>query len=144
MVKQLNVFSENRPGKLEQITGILADARVNILAMKLSSNEDYGVCQFILDDPEKGFHALKRAGVTASQKDVLAIGVEHEPGSMHDVLRILRQENVDIEDCYGFVMEREQQKKAIIVLVVADLAATLMLLDQHGLQLIGSSELYSL
>jgi hypothetical protein len=41
-------------------------------------------------------------------------------------------------------MEREQQKKAIIVLVVADLAATLMLLDQHGLQLIGSSELYSL
>lgn len=30
MVKQLNVFSENRPGKLGKITGILADAQVNI------------------------------------------------------------------------------------------------------------------
>jgi hypothetical protein len=103
----------------------------------------YGVFQFILDDPEKGFLALKRAGVTASQKEVLAIGVEHKPGSLHDVLRILRQEHVDIEDCYGFVVKSEQ-KKAVIVLVVADPAATRKLLDQHGLQLIGSSELYSL
>jgi len=144
MVKQLNVFSENRPGKLEQITGILAGANVNILAMKLSSNEDYGVFQFILDDPEKGFQALKRAGVTASQKDVLAIGLEHKPGSLHEALRILQQENVDIQDCYGFVVASEQQKKAIIVLVVADPVATRKLLHQHGLQLIGSSELYSL
>ncbi len=39
MVKQLNVFSENQPGKLEKITGVLADANVNIMAMKISSEE---------------------------------------------------------------------------------------------------------
>ena len=41
MVKQLNVFSENRPGKLEKITGVLADANVNIMAMKISSEDEY-------------------------------------------------------------------------------------------------------
>ena len=63
MVKQLNVFSENRPGKLEKITGVLADANVNIMAMKISSEDEYGVFQFIVDDPEKGFRAFKQAGI---------------------------------------------------------------------------------
>jgi hypothetical protein len=40
MVKQLNVFSEKRPGKLEKITGVLADANVNIMAMKISSEDE--------------------------------------------------------------------------------------------------------
>jgi acyl-CoA synthetase (AMP-forming)/AMP-acid ligase II len=92
---------------------------------------------------------LKRleADLTKSIQDEIVIRPKvefHEPpGSLHDVLCILRQEAVYIEDCYGFVVASEQQKKAIIVLVVADPAATRKLLGQHGLQLIGSSELYS-
>ena len=42
MVKMINVFSENRPGKLEQITGALADVNVNIKAVKSSPGDDYG------------------------------------------------------------------------------------------------------
>jgi hypothetical protein len=42
MVLIINVFSENQPGKLEQITGALADANINIKAVKISSGEDYG------------------------------------------------------------------------------------------------------
>ncbi|HUV79833.1 MAG TPA: ACT domain-containing protein [Candidatus Bathyarchaeia archaeon] len=83
MVKQINVFSENRPGKLEQITGVLAAANVNIIAVKISSDEEYGVLKFLVDDPEKGFRAFKQAGVTVSLKDVLAVGVENKPGNLH-------------------------------------------------------------
>jgi len=142
MVKQINVFSENRPGKLEQITGVLADANVNINAVKISSDEEYGVFQFIVDDPEKGFRAFKQAGVTVSSKDVLAVGVENKPGSLHHMLRILKKDNIDVEDCYGFVVDSE--KKAIIILEVDNPAAARKILEQHKYRLIGSSELYSL
>lgn len=142
MVKQINVFSEDRPGKLDRITGVLADANVNILAVKISSDEEYGVFQFLVDDPEKGFRAFKQAGITVSLKDVLTVGVENKPGSLHHMLDTLRKDNIDIEDCHGFVAGRE--KKGIIVLEVSDPAAARRILEQHGYSLIGSSELYSL
>jgi hypothetical protein len=141
MVKQIYVFSENRPGKLEQITGVLADANINIKAMKISSDEEYGVFQFLVDDPEGGLHAFKHAGITVSLKEVLAISVENKPGSLHQMLRILRESTINIEDCYGFVEERE--KKAIIVLDVSDPSAARKILERHNYRLLGSSELYS-
>jgi hypothetical protein len=140
MVKQINVFSENRPGKLEQITGVLAGANVNIKAITILSSERYGIFQVIVDDPEKGFQAFKQAGITVSLKDVLAIEVEDKPGSLHQMLRILRGDNINIENCYGFVVER----KAIVVLDVSDPGAAKKILERHGYRLIGSSELYSL
>jgi hypothetical protein len=142
MVKQLNVFSENRPGKLEKITGVLADANVNIMAMKISSEDEYGVFQFIVDDPEKGFRAFKQAGITVSLKEVLAVDVANKSGSLHHMLSILRKDDINVEDCYGFVVESE--KKAIIVMEVADSTAAGKTLERHGYRLIGSSELYSL
>lgn len=54
----------------------------------------------------------------------------------------MREGTIDVEDCYGFVVESE--KKAIIVLEVDDPAAVRKLLEQHGYSLIGSSELYNL
>ncbi|MBN1762410.1 MAG: ACT domain-containing protein [Methanomicrobia archaeon] len=142
MVKQINVFSENRPGKLEQITSILADVEVNILAVTISSDEEYGVVKFIVDNPEKGFRAFKQAGVTVSLKEVLAVVIEDKFGSLNQMLRILKHDNVDIEDCYGFSAGSE--KKAIIILTMDDSAAARKILEQHGYQLVGSSELYSL
>ena len=142
MVKQINVFSEDRPGKLDRITGVLADANVNILAVKISSDDEYGVFQFLVDDPEKGFRAFKQAGITVSLKDVLTVSVENKPGSLHHMLDTLRKDNIDIKDCHGFVAGRE--KKGIIVLEVSDPTAARRILEQHGYSVIGSSELYSL
>ncbi|MBN1454877.1 MAG: amino acid-binding protein [Methanomicrobia archaeon] len=142
MAKQINVFLENRPGKLEQITGVLADAAVNILALKITSDEQYGIFQLLMDDPERGFRALQQAGMTASLTDVVAVEVQNTPGSLHSVLKVLREANVNIEDCYGFVVDTE--KRAIIVLDVTDRATAKRVLEEQGYRIIGSSELYSL
>ena len=79
MVKMINVFSENRPGKLEQITGALADANVNIKAVKISSGEDYGGkwFPFMVDE---GFRAFKQADITVSLKEVLVVGLASKSG----------------------------------------------------------------
>ncbi|RZN33443.1 MAG: ACT domain-containing protein [Methanophagales archaeon ANME-1-THS] len=142
MVMQLNVFAENKPGKLEKITGILADANVNIKALKISSENGYGVFQFIVDNPEAAFRAFKQAGITVSQKDVLAVVVDDKPGSLHHMLGLLREDGIDVADCYGFVVEREE--KAIIVLEVSNLTAARRILERQNYNVIGSSELYSL
>lgn len=84
-------------------------ANVNIMAMKISSEDEYGVFQFIVDDPEKGFRAFKQAGITVSLKEVLAVGVANKSGSLHHMQSILRKDDINVEDCYGLRgREREE------------------------------------
>jgi hypothetical protein len=142
MVKQINVFSENKTGKLEKITKILSDAGVNIRAMKISSSDAYGVIKLLVDDPEKGFTAYKKAGVTVSLKEVLAVEVSDKAGALHQMLSILTKNSVNIEDCYGFVIEDE--KKAVIVLELDDPVGVGKLLEKNKYNIIGSSRLYNL
>lgn len=141
MIKQLNVFSENKPGKLEKITGVLAEANVNIKAMKISSAQDYGVLKFIVDDPDKGFEAFKKAGITASLKDVIAVEIPDRPGSLWETLKLLRPYNLNIDDAYGF---STGDKKAVIILEMSDPEAVEKILEKNNFNLLGSSKLYSL
>jgi hypothetical protein len=142
MVKQIIVFSENKPGKLEHITKILSDAGVNIRAMKISSSDAYGVIKLLVDDPEKGFSAYKKAGVTVSLKEVLAVEVSDKSGALHQMLSFLTKNSVNIEDCYGFVIEDE--KKAVIVLELDDPVGVAKFLEKNKYNIIGSSKLYDL
>jgi hypothetical protein len=142
MVKQINVFSENKPGKLEKITKILSDVGVNIRAMKISSSDAYGVIKLLVDDPEKGFTAYKNAGVTVSLKEVLAVEVSDKSGALHQMLSLLTKNSINIEDCYGFVIEDE--KKAVIVLELDDPVGVGKLLEKNRYNIIGSSRLYNL
>jgi hypothetical protein len=48
-VKQISIFSENKPGKLHKITKVLAEAGVNILAINIASSNGFGVIRFIVD-----------------------------------------------------------------------------------------------
>ena len=78
MVLIINVFSENQPGKFEQITGVLAYTNVNIKAVKIPLVMIMGAWfPFMVDD---GFRAFKQADITISLKDVLAVGVESKSG----------------------------------------------------------------
>ena len=54
MPHQVSVFAENKPGKIERVTTILADNNINIRAMTLSDAGDYGIIKLLLNNPEKG------------------------------------------------------------------------------------------
>jgi len=42
-VQQISVFAENKPGKIEKITAILTEERINIRAITIASGNRYGV-----------------------------------------------------------------------------------------------------
>ena len=48
-LKQLSIFSENKPGRLKRITKVLAEEGVNILAINIASSNGFGVLKFIVD-----------------------------------------------------------------------------------------------
>lgn len=136
----LSVFAENRPGRLETITGILARAGVNIRAIKISDLGEHGVVKILVSDPDAALRALTEAGVAASKLPVLVVAVEDRPGGLHEVLTVLTRHGINVEDAYGFARDR----RAILVIEVPDVAAAAEPLRSAGLHPLSAGEAYNL
>ena len=50
--KQLSVFLENKSGRLTEVTEALGAAGVNLSAMSIADNSDFGILRCVVSDPE--------------------------------------------------------------------------------------------
>jgi hypothetical protein len=119
MGKQLSVFMENKPGKVNRITGILEKEKINLKAMTIADSGTFGIIKLITNNNKKAFDALKKANLLVSFQDVVVVEIPDRVGSFHKVARILEDAEINIEDAYGFIMD--EGIKAALILKVADL-----------------------
>ncbi len=142
MAFHLSVFVANEPGKLEKITHVLADAGLNIRAVSVASAGQFGVVRVLVNDPDKGMEALKEHKFTVTKRRILVALIEDRPGAMHDLLVTLSSNNVNVEDCYGFVIE--EGKRAAIVFEVEKFPEAEKALKATKIHLISDREIYRL
>jgi hypothetical protein len=129
---QLSIFAENKPGRLAAVTNILAKEKINIRATTITTSDTFGVINLIVNDPKRAAKALEKAGMTVSLNQVLAVVIPDEPGGLDRLTRLLRTENVNINNAYGFVLEG--RKKAVFVVGVEQIEKTEALLEMNGFQ----------
>ncbi len=142
MAEQLSVFVDNKPGRLNALTGVLRDHRINIRAMTIANHRDYGVAKLLVSDPRLAQRALMEQGFAAALQSVLAIVIEDRPGGLHAALEILAERQINVLDAYGFVVAPGQ--RAAWCMEVDDPAEAERLLTTHGLQMLTARELYQL
>ncbi len=118
-LRQISIFAENKPGRLEKVTRVLADAAINILAVSISSSGDFGVIKFIVDRPDSALEILKANGFTVSLNPVLAIELVDKPGGLHSVAEVLFRHSINIENAHVFV--EGNRDKAYLIVEVQDL-----------------------
>lgn len=118
MVYHISVFLENTPGKLAKITQVLSDNNINLRAMSLANSGEFGVMKLLVDDPDKAFDVLKQNKIAVSKRQIVAVVVDNIPGSFNGLLKTLSDNNINIEDCYGFLLS--DNKTAAIVLEIED------------------------
>jgi len=127
---QLSIFAENKPGKLAQVTGVLAKEKINIRATTIATADTFGVVNLIVDDPKRAEAALAKAGMTAHLREVLAILIPDKPGGLDSLTQLLYKEGININNAYGFVLEGS--KKAVFVVDVDQMKKTEKLLEEKG------------
>ena len=101
LIKQLSIFVENKPGRLAEITELVAQAKLDIRALSLADTTDFGILRMIVNDPPRGEAVLREAGLAVALTDVLAIDVADKPGSFAAVMRALAEADVNIEYLYA-------------------------------------------
>ena len=140
MAYHISVFLENNPGKLEKITTILSDNNINLRAMSLASSGDFGVMKLLVDDPDKAFDVLKQNKITATKRQIIAVVVDNVPGSFNTLLKKLSSNNINIEDCYGFLLSNGTT--AAIVLEIENYPDTAKFLSDKGFDVLSSEKIY--
>ena len=131
MVYQISVFLENRAGQFAEITGILAESKIDLRAISIAETTDYGILRIIVDNAEKATAILMQHGYLMSMIPVLVIAVPDQPGGVAAVLATLAEGNIDIEYMYSLFTHKEG--KSYIVFRVAENEKFVELLKSHGL-----------
>jgi hypothetical protein len=140
MAYHLSVFLENNPGKLERITKILSDNSINLRAMSLASSGEFGVMKLLVDNPEKAFEVLKQNKLTVIKRQITAVVVDNVPGSFNRLLNKLSQNNINIEDCYGFLLS--DGKTAAIIMEIDNTPNASQLLSDIGFDVLTAEKIY--
>ena len=135
-VKQLSIFSENRPGRLAAVAKAMKDEDVNIYAFSIAEGAGYGVIRALVDKPEKAYQKLASIGFTVRYTDVLAVEMVDQPGGLYDVIQTLGEAGVNIEYSYAY----SGKKCAVLIMRVEEADTAIQKLLEHGANLLEVSQ----
>jgi hypothetical protein len=144
MAKQLHVFVENRPGRLEIITENLQKAGIDIKAFAIQDRTDYGLMKLLVNKPQDAYLSLADLGCACALKDVLAVSVPDKPGNLNILLRALSKNNINIIDAHGFVLQ--PNKTGICILEIENYIQSNAeeVVRKAGFEVLKDDELYNL
>src|SRR5690554_299768 len=102
IIKQISIFSENRPGRLTAIASALQDAKINIFAFSIAEANGFGVIKTLVDRPEDAHRTLTDLGFHISFTEVINIKMRDEPGGLSEIASVLGDAGVNIEYAYAY------------------------------------------
>ena len=108
-IKQISVFLENKPGKLFEMTALLAENRIDMRALSIAETTDFGIARIIVNDAYQAAQVLRDGQFIAQFSDVLAFAVPDEPGGLHSLLGEFNAAQVNIEYMYAFLDSKNGQ-----------------------------------
>lgn len=102
-LNQISIFVENRPGKLQLLTELLAKNNINMRALSLAEASDFGIVRIIVDDIDATTAILKEESYIFAVTKVLGVAIPDEPGGLNRVLNVLAESGVNMEYMYAFL-----------------------------------------
>ncbi len=141
-LKQLSIFVENQTGRLADMAQVLGEAGIDIRAISVADTADFGIVRLIVDRPDEACELLRGRGFTAKLTDVIAVGIDDQPGAFADVLRCLCLAGMTVEYMYAFISRDEG--KAYVILRVDDNDKAGAVLTEAGKTLLNPTSLYNM
>lgn len=100
---ELQLFVENKTGTLARICNILAEERVNVLAMAAPLQS--GPVHLLVDNPVHAAGVFRERDVKTETRDVLYTVLPNEPGSLAHVARWIAEAGINIDYLYASALE---------------------------------------
>lgn len=133
-INQISIFIENTKGRLAEVCGLLGSNNINIKALTIAESPEFGILRVVLDDTDKAKKILKENGFIATIAKVVAVEVSDTPGGLAKALKVLADNNINLEYMYGFV--EKASEKALMVLKFDNVDKAMEVLQKNNISVV--------
>lgn len=112
IIKQVSVFLENKAGRINNVTKVLAANDINMHAFSMAETTEFGILRLIVDNVEKAVETLRGANFAVMLTDVVCISCPDVAGSLAAILDQLAEKDIFIEYMYAFA--RDEKANVVI------------------------------
>jgi len=144
MARQLNIFMENRPGRLSSIAKILADQKINVIAFTIQDRGDFGLMEILIDKPEQAYLSLADKGYACALKEVLVVCAKDKSGNLYKLTELLFKNKINISQAHGYVMASEKQGICCLDVNLKDRKKIKISLKKSGFRILEDKDLSEL
>jgi hypothetical protein len=135
IVRQISVFSENKPGKLAAIARAFQEEKINILAFSIAEADGFGVVRALVNHPDKAYKKLTSLGYNVAFTEVIVIRMKDEPGGLFEIARLLGEAGINMEYAYAY----SGKDAAVLIVRVENAEEAVKKILSHGGNLVESS-----
>ena len=138
-VRQFTIFLENRVGRLQTLVRALEEEVVQIVGLAIEESADSALVRLIRSDPDHGRDALKQAGFTFSESDLLIVELPKRTRQpMIALCAAMLTAEINIHYAYPLLV---RPRGPALALYVEDPTLAAQLLIRKGFTLLGQSDL---
>jgi hypothetical protein len=124
--QEIVLRSEDRVGVLAEITRILSDMGINLLSVRLQSDEGETVIHLLTSSQSYAVQALRESGFEIAERDVVLLALPHHPGFLRRTSEALARKDISISDLHFSVPE--EGKVGVVVLTCSNNAHAVQIL----------------
>ena len=137
-VKQFSVFAENRVGRLYDLTSLLKDHDVHIMAITVLDTTDSSIIRVVVDDPHKARELMVSNDFPYGECDILAVEIIDE-SHFRNVLAALLEAEINTHYVYSFIKRPNDRSAIAISAEDPDIAA--QALSQRGFKVLQQGDI---
>jgi len=133
-IEQISIFIENTKGRLAEVCGLLGEKNINIKALTIAESPEFGILRVVLDNASQAKSILKEHGFIATSAQVVAVEVSDTPGGLAKALKVLADNDINLEYMYGFV--EKTSEKALMVFKLDNVEKAIDVLQKNNISIV--------
>jgi hypothetical protein len=139
-ISQISIFLENVRGSLRNMTELLGEKEINLLAISIADTSGFGIVRVIVNsnEIERTLKILQEAGYIAKPNRVICVRVPHKPMGLAKVLACLDEASISVEYSYSFY--KSNFNDACIIIRPSDLERSVDVLQSAGISMVSQHE----
>ena len=141
LIKQVSVFLENAPGTLRELTRLLGDSQIDLMALSIADTQNFGIVRTIVADNQvdPALKVLRENGYTCRVNNVVCAVVEDRPLGLNELLEKINGIGVSVEYLYSFL--RATGENALIILRLSEQDEAVKKLVDAGVRVFSQAEI---
>jgi hypothetical protein len=138
-LRQFNVFTENRVGRLHELMRLFEGPEIHVVALSVANSVDCAFVRIMVNDSDRGREILNLSKFAFTEIDLVGVELPPGPKPMMNICLALLQAELNVHYTYPLLYRRHG--RGAIALFVDDVDLALRTLEEKGMRIVTENDL---